>query len=239
MLIDDGWTEEQIVLLTRYYVEKSLGAVELTREDVAQMIEKDPVLCTRKAKALGLSRLTGCLSLTEKEEKFRPEQARQIRESIEQRAGGLWRGECPVVLKALRPEVRPPGMRQRRVGGVVVAFRSSWEANYSRYLELLKQAGVIAEWAYEPETFWFLKIRQGTRSYLPDFRVKLMDGTVFYVEVKGYLDQQSKTRMRRMASYYPEVCVLMVTKLELAAIKQMHRHLIPDWETSQNRTRKC
>src|SRR5215471_1288173 len=50
-------------------------------------------------------------------------------------------------------------------------FRSSWEANYARYLNFLKSRGEIHDWQYESNTFWFHKIKRGTRSYTPDFKV--------------------------------------------------------------------
>lgn len=41
----------------------------------------------------------------------------------------------------------------REVGGKRIYARSRWEANYARYLELLKTSGEIAEWEHEPERF--------------------------------------------------------------------------------------
>ncbi len=48
-------------------------------------------------------------------------------------------------------------------------FRSRWERNWARYLNFLVQHGEITGWEYEPKTFWFHKIKRGTRSYKPDF----------------------------------------------------------------------
>jgi hypothetical protein len=74
-------------------------------------------------------------------------------------------------------------------------FRSNWEANFARYLNLKNK-----KWSYEPEVFSFIEhgIKRGTVTYCPDFKV----GTL-WVEVKGYLDRKGKTAIRRFARYYP------------------------------------
>lgn len=89
-------------------------------------------------------------------------------------------------------------------------FRSSWEANYALYLEWLKSRGDIVSWEFEPETFWFENIKRGVRSYLPDFRVTKNDNSVEYHEVKGYFDQKSKTKIKRMAKYYPKIKLVLI-----------------------------
>src|SRR5687768_3513242 len=91
----------------------------------------------------------------------------------------------------------------RVIGGIRKYFRSRWEANYARYLEWLKTNGEIVSWTHEPKTFWFEKIKRGTRSYLPDFCVIEKNGKEVYYEVKGYMDSKSKTKIKRMAKYYP------------------------------------
>ena len=44
-------------------------------------------------------------------------------------------------------------------------FRSSWEANYARYLNLLARMKIVERWEYEPETFWFDGVKRGAVSY--------------------------------------------------------------------------
>ena len=92
----------------------------------------------------------------------------------------------------------------REVGGKKIYFRSTWEVKYAKYLQFLKETGVINSWEYEPQTFWFEEIRRGTRSYLPDFKVTKLDGTHYWVEVKGYFDAKSKTKIKRFKKYYPK-----------------------------------
>jgi hypothetical protein len=97
------------------------------------------------------------------------------------------------------------------VGGREMYFRSRWEYVYAEYLELLKANGEIAGWKFEPRFFDF-PIAHGTTRYLPDFEVTELDGKVWYAEVKGYFDKKSKTKLRRMAKYYPDVKVLLVQR---------------------------
>ena len=91
-------------------------------------------------------------------------------------------------------------------------FRSSWEFYYAVFLEKLKQEKKIIDWIHEPLCFWFDSIKRGTRSYLPDFRITHLNGTQEYVETKGYMDSASKTKIKRMAIYYPEIKLRVVEK---------------------------
>ncbi len=63
---------------------------------------------------------------------------------------------------------------------------------------------IIKEWEHEPQTFWFEEIRRGTRSYLPDFKITLANKSHYWVEVKGYFDRKSLTKIKRFRKYYPE-----------------------------------
>ena len=91
-----------------------------------------------------------------------------------------------------------------------VFFRSKWEANYALYLDFLTKQGQIKGWDYEKDVFIFEQITIGNRSYIPDFKVYLKDGSFEYHEVKGYMDAKSKTKLRRMARFYPEVKVILI-----------------------------
>jgi hypothetical protein len=91
-----------------------------------------------------------------------------------------------------------------------IFFRSSWEYYYAIFLEKLKREGKIKEWFHEIKCFWFLQIKRGVRSYLPDFLIIHNDGSEEYSETKGFLDARSMTKLRRMAKYYPEVKIRLV-----------------------------
>lgn len=89
-------------------------------------------------------------------------------------------------------------------------FRSKWEANYALYLDFLVKQKQIKDWEFETDVFVFDKIQFGTRSYRPDFKVFTNDGLFEYHEVKGYMDSKSKTKLKRMAKYYPDVKLILI-----------------------------
>ena len=110
-------------------------------------------------------------------------------------------------------------------------FRSSWEANYARYLNLLVKMGIVEEWKYEPETFWFLAIKRGVRSYRPDFLVQYKgESKPVYVEVKGWMDPKSKTKISRFKKYFPQLKLEVVGDKEYRGIKSKWKSAIPMWE---------
>lgn len=119
----------------------------------------------------------------------------------------------------------------RIIGGKKKFFRSRWEANYARYLELLKIQGKITDWFHEPETFWFKDIKRGTRSYLPDFKVIELDGTHKWIEVKGWMDAKSKTKLKRFAKYYPKEKMELVQAKWFKDNSKSMQNIISDWET--------
>ena len=100
-------------------------------------------------------------------------------------------------------------------------FRSAWEANYARYLNFAK-----IKWEYEPKTFWFDGIKRGSRSYTPDFYLPEEDR---YVEIKGWMDKKSRTKLKRMAKYYPDVDIELIDSTRYRAIAKWKK-VIPGWE---------
>lgn len=111
-----------------------------------------------------------------------------------------------------------------------IFFRSAWEANYARYLNWLVLNKQIHKWEYEPETFWFLTIKRGVRSYTPDFKIwEKKDAEPRFIEVKGWMDPKSKTKLKRMAKYYPNVSIMVVGAKEYNSLKKI-AGLIPNWE---------
>lgn len=113
-------------------------------------------------------------------------------------------------------------------------FRSSWEANYARYLNFLIAHKDIFKWEYEPDTFYFEKIKRGSRSYTPDFKIWRTEGAEpHYEEIKGWFDPRSKTKMKRMAKYYPDVKVVLIDQGAYYAIAKSVRAFIPGWESQK------
>lgn len=115
------------------------------------------------------------------------------------------------------------------LGGQRFYARSSWEENYGRYLEWLRLRKEIKAWEHEPETFWFHKIKRGVRSYLPDFKVYMNNGAVEFHEVKGWMDSKSKTKIKRMKKYYPEVSLDVIDSKRYAALSKSLGKVIPNW----------
>ena len=116
-------------------------------------------------------------------------------------------------------------------------FRSAWEANYARYLNLLLLKGEILEWDYECQTFVFEKITRGTRAYTPDFKVTHTDGRHEWHEVKGWMDDKSRVRLERMARYYPAEKVLVIGADWFKTAAKTIAHVIPLWERPVKRTK--
>ena len=109
-------------------------------------------------------------------------------------------------------------------------FRSSWEANYARYLNWLVKNEAIQDWGYEVDEYEFTAIKRGTRFYKPDFKVWGNGGGFEYHEIKGYMDATSKTKLKRMAKYYPKIKVIVIGKIEYKDIERDIKPFIPYWE---------
>jgi hypothetical protein len=96
-------------------------------------------------------------------------------------------------------------------------FRSAAEANIARLFNHL-----MIPWEYEPREFKF-PIDHGARSYLPDFRIDLrpwadskrstqgwpsaflkLAPKQYWVEVKGWMNPSSQTKLSRFFQYHPE-----------------------------------
>jgi len=105
------------------------------------------------------------------------------------------------------------------INGKNIFFRSLWEANYALYLDFLIKQGEIKKWQFEVDTFWFEKIRRGVRSYKPDFKIFLNNGKIEYHEVKGWMDTKSKTKLKRMEKYYPEIKLIVIDEKSYKDIK--------------------
>jgi len=118
----------------------------------------------------------------------------------------------------------------REIGGKRCYFRSRWEANYARTLQFLKEYEKIADWEHEPETFWFEAIKRGVRSYKPDFRITELDGSHRWVEVKGYYDAKSLTKIKRFRKYYPNEQLTLIDSKWFQKNNRKMRSLIQDWE---------
>ena len=133
-----------------------------------------------------------------------------------------------------------PGMR--RVGGRYVArqqgrprgpqgeaMRSRWEVNYAYFLRFL---GIPYE--YEARVFWFEQIKTGTRRFCPDF---YLPRTQEFHEVKGYMTRRSRTQLKRMKKYHPQVKLVLIDAAFFASVERQHLcRVIPGWACRHNRS---
>jgi hypothetical protein len=105
-------------------------------------------------------------------------------------------------------------------------FRSKWEVNIALYLDFLVKQGQIKSWSYEKKVFIFEKIKFGIRSYRPDFEIINNDNSLEFWEVKGYMDSKSKTKIKRMAKYYPDIELTIIDKDVYGDIKKKLGNLL-------------
>lgn len=112
-----------------------------------------------------------------------------------------------------------------QIGDRRIFFRSKMEANYALYLQFLKNKGEIIDWQYEIKVFVFEKILFGTRSYKPDFQITEKSGRIVYHECKGYMDNKSRTKLKRMKIYFPDVKVVLVDSDQMRALSKWKKLL--------------
>lgn len=112
-------------------------------------------------------------------------------------------------------------------------LKSLWEINYAHYLEFLKKNGTIQEWEYEPEFFEFPKenYRTGPFYYKPDFRITNKNGTTEWHEVKGWMNNSSKKKIKRFHTHYPKEELHIIGKKWFQQNGKKLRQLIPAWES--------
>jgi hypothetical protein len=156
------------------------------------------------------------------------------------RAMGLTRIDRPVPMKPYRAMVE-----RNRTGGqsrypqpervMGIKFRSRWESNYALYLEWLKTNGRIRDWKYEPVTFWFEKIKRGVRSYTPDFQIWTNAGTDHFIEIKGWMDKRSLTKLKRMRIYHPKVEIRLFVGKDYKALQKRCEYIVTGWVHSNVR----
>lgn len=87
------------------------------------------------------------------------------------------------------------------------------EEKYSKVLQLMKLAGEIQDWKFEP-----VKLRigpVGSRcTYTPDFMVTALDDTIQFHEIKGrsgnkaWCEEDAKVKIKSAAEQYPFCFIL-------------------------------
>lgn len=170
----------------------------------------------------------------------------EVRRVIGEKSAAFWAGMTEDERAAQREkmirsvcESGPPKVARgswkagwREIGGKRNYYRSRWEANYARWLQILKERGEIFDWEHEPKTFWFDGIKRGARSYKPDFRVVggIAPDDVTWHEIKGWMDSRSCTVLRRFAKYHPDEVLILVDSKRYATLDKWARAQIQGWE---------
>lgn len=141
-----------------------------------------------------------------------------------------WKQDVAKIVTACPPM---PGAQEPMAD---IHFNSKGEANWARFLELLRCKRIVAQdspplvaWLYEPCTFWF-PVDRGVTNYTPDFLLIYGDRTFTFQEFKGYLDKRSKTALGRMEKFYPDLRIDLVLWKRYKQIERKLSHIIPGWE---------
>ncbi len=98
----------------------------------------------------------------------------------------------------------------RTINGRRFFLRSSWEENVAIYFECLKVKGIIKDWDYEPKRFSFEYYEDSIYGYTPDFSITRRNGDVFYVEVKGIMDEKSKRKIEKFRNEYNNLSLIVI-----------------------------
>ena len=111
--------------------------------------------------------------------------------------------------------------KREALGGLFV--RSRYEACYALYLRWQQ-----IPFEYEPRRFEFPGIKGRNYSILPDFYLTAEDR---YVEIKGWMDRDSRIRIQRFRKWYPLVRLDVVDHTFFRALcRQRVCQLIPAYE---------
>ena len=73
-------------------------------------------------------------------------------------------------------------------------------------------------------------MKKGSKYYTPDFYIIGSRGNKYYVEVKGYMDQKSATKLKRMQKYFPNVVIKIIGKEWFRENGTILRNVVNNWE---------
>lgn len=115
--------------------------------------------------------------------------------------------------------------------------RSSWEANYVRYLNSLIASGDVFHWEYEVKKFRFPDDGSRPTLYTPDFKVWFHDGRHEWHEVKGWFMPRAKDAVARFVECYPDEKLVIVGQKWFQMVEKRGglAQTIPNWEWTQKR----
>lgn len=197
--------------LTKQILEEMYVTKNMTYQEIADLIGRSVQYVQNRVKEHGIKpRPAG----GRKGKALNPETIEKIRnKATERRFSEEWRKN---ISKSKVGEKHPNFGKKCPVHGKRVwhqhpdgrwfSMRSSWEVCYADYLTRNN-----LRWDYEPETFLLID----GAAYTPDFY--LID-TQEYVEVKGWLTEQHKTRITTFREQYPEKKLILANRQYLTAL---------------------
>lgn len=216
---------DQALVMKQLHVDGKLGFDEDRRKRLSDRMKKHIAENGHSKSSLGMKHTDETkLVLSKKSKEMWANMSEEMRDGYSKRASITGQKTCMNRLNASWKQ----GWRE--IGGINKYYRSRWEANYARYLEWLKNNNQILGWQHEPQTFWFEGIKRGCMSYLPDFKVIELDEKIVFHEVKGWMDDRSKTKINRMRIYHPDVKLIVIDSKSYKALEKKIKPLIHDWE---------
>lgn len=206
----------------RYYTEEQINFIKdnsnkLTYEELSNALGKNEANICRKMKELGIEKV----KMNSKAwGKMTPSKIKE--RNLKQRETKIINGTLNPMIHQKNPYSRAKGGKRKDLDNIY--FRSAWESNIARYYNFI---GV--KWEFEPKTFIFKDIKRGSVSYTPDFYLPEEDK---WVEVKGWMDGKSKTKLKRFKQQYPEEYkkLELITEKEYNEIKRKIAPFIKGWE---------
>lgn len=121
-------------------------------------------------------------------------------------ATGRVKANKPAVLALLGMTTLPDGVVVKATPGEPC---NSWECDYAGMLAVLQvHDKSVAAWGYQPIRF---RIAGGC-FFTPDFVVRYADGRIVAVDVKGYMREAARIRIRIAAEKYPWMQFIVARK---------------------------
>lgn len=207
---------------SKYYTDEQINFIIknkdlLTYKDMGKILGKTEANLCKKMKELGITKKR---IKSKYWETITPEQKEERK--LKQRKTKIKNGTLNPMPFQKNPYSRAKGGKREDLGNIY--FRSTWEANIARYYNYI---GI--KWEYEPKTFVFENVTRGSVSYTPDFYLPEEDK---WIEVKGWLDSKSKTKLKRFARQYPDEYkkLELIQQKEYNKIKKETSSFIKNWE---------
>lgn len=110
-------------------------------------------------------------------------------------------------------------------------FRSKWEVYAAFTFDFYKRKNLIKDWAYEELCLEFsrIKYKTGPYRYLIDYTIYNNDGSVEYVEIKGYQTPDTKKKLKRTKADFPAIKLTVYDGEWFKAARKKGWHRLMGW----------